>query len=97
MPWWCYSDNSRFDESERDYKKYLELKPKSSSAEKELSQLGQAKSALESAYSHFDLADFAKVLEYIDKIVLVFSPGCTKVCAFATLCCFNLVISKPIL
>ncbi|XP_078179243.1 dnaJ P58IPK-like protein [Carex rostrata] len=68
----------RFDESERDYKKYLELKPKSSSAEKELSQLGQAKSALESAYSHFDSADFAKVLDYIDKIVLVFSPGCTK-------------------
>ncbi|KAJ4804942.1 DnaJ protein P58IPK [Rhynchospora pubera] len=75
---YIYRHKCRFDESERDYKKFLELKPKSASAEKELSQLGQAKSAMESAHSYFDSADFAKVLEYIDKIVLVFSPGCTK-------------------
>jgi tRNA A37 methylthiotransferase MiaB len=67
--------------------------------EKELSQLGQTKSALESAYSHFDSADFAKVIEYIDKIVLVFSPGCTKVCTFCILLfCFGyLLLSEPIL
>ncbi|KAJ3676365.1 hypothetical protein LUZ60_003777 [Juncus effusus] len=68
----------RYDESEKDYKKYLELKPKSSSAEKEYSQLIQAKNALHSAHSHFDSSDYSKVLEYIDKIVLVFSPSCIK-------------------
>ncbi|GMH30089.1 hypothetical protein Nepgr_031932 [Nepenthes gracilis] len=68
----------RFDESERDYKKYLELKPGNLAAEKELSQLHQAQSALESASSLFDSGDFKKSREYVDKIVLVFSPACLK-------------------
>ncbi|XP_008793354.2 dnaJ protein P58IPK homolog B [Phoenix dactylifera] len=68
----------RFEESEKDYKKFLELKPGVSSVEKELSQLLQAQSALDSANNHFDSGDFSKALDYIDKIVLVFSPGCLK-------------------
>jgi DnaJ family protein C protein 3 len=47
--------------------------------EKELSQLLQAQNALESAYGQFESHDFSKVLEYINKIVLVFSPNCLKV------------------
>lgn len=47
--------------------------------EKEVSQLLQAQNALDSAYNYFDSGDFSKVLEYIDKVVLVFSPGCLKV------------------
>ncbi|XP_072996450.1 dnaJ protein P58IPK homolog B isoform X1 [Typha latifolia] len=68
----------RYEESEKNYKKYMELKPGTASVEKEVSQLLQAQSALESAESHFDSGDFQKVLDYIDKIVLVFSPGCLK-------------------
>ncbi|XP_020087008.1 dnaJ protein P58IPK homolog B [Ananas comosus] len=68
----------RFEESERDYKNYLELKPGTSSVEKEVSQLLQAQNALDSAYNYFDSGDFSKVLEYIDKVVLVFSPSCLK-------------------
>ncbi|XP_058098692.1 dnaJ protein P58IPK homolog isoform X2 [Magnolia sinica] len=68
----------RFEESEEDYKKFLQLKPGTSAAEKELSQLLQAKSAMETALSLFDSGDFAKALDYIDKVVLVFSPGCMK-------------------
>ncbi|KAL5985798.1 hypothetical protein ACLOJK_027785 [Asimina triloba] len=68
----------RFEESEEDYKKFLQLKPGTSAAEKELSQLLQAKSAMETAYSLFNSGDFAKALEYIDKVVLVFSLGCKK-------------------
>lgn len=70
---------SRYKEAEGDYSKYLELKPGSSSVEKELSQLLQAQNALESAYGQFESHDFSKVLEYINKIVLVFSPNCLKV------------------
>jgi DnaJ family protein C protein 3 len=39
----------------------------------------QAKNALESAYSQSDAGYFSKVLEYVKKIVLVFSPGCLQV------------------
>ncbi|KAE9585458.1 hypothetical protein Lal_00018355 [Lupinus albus] len=68
----------RYDQSESSYKKFLELKPEHSAAEKELSQLLQAKSALETAHSLYDSGNFTKALEYIDKVVLVFSPACTK-------------------
>ncbi|XP_077239506.1 dnaJ P58IPK-like protein [Tasmannia lanceolata] len=68
----------RYEESEKNYKKFLELKPGTSAAEKELSQLLQAKSSLETAFNLFDTADFVKALEHIDKVVLVFSPGCLK-------------------
>ncbi|KAJ7972417.1 DnaJ protein like [Quillaja saponaria] len=68
----------RYEESERSYKKFLELKPRNSVAEKELSQLLQAQSALETAQSLFDTNNFTKSLEYVDKIVLVFSPACSK-------------------
>lgn len=68
----------RFEESERSYAKFLELKPGNSAAEKELSQLTQAQSALETALSHFATGNFSKSLEYVDKIVLVFSPSCSK-------------------
>lgn len=69
----------RYKEAESDYKKYLELNPATASVEKELSQLLQAQNSLQSAYGQFDSGDFSKVLEYINKIVLVFSPGCLKV------------------
>ncbi|XP_047159879.1 dnaJ protein P58IPK homolog [Vigna umbellata] len=68
----------RYEQSERSYKHFLELKPGDSAAEKELSQLLQAKSALETAQSLYDLGNFSKSLEFIDKVVLVFSPDCTK-------------------
>jgi len=55
------------------------LKPGDSAAEKELSQLLQAQSALETAQSLYDLGNFSKSLDFIDKVVLVFSPDCTKV------------------
>ncbi|XP_047054505.1 dnaJ protein P58IPK homolog B [Lolium rigidum] len=67
-----------YKEAESDYNKYMELKPGTASVEKELSQLLQAKNALESAYSQSDAGDFSKVLEYVKKIVLVFSPGCLQ-------------------
>ncbi|PIA38566.1 hypothetical protein AQUCO_02700050v1 [Aquilegia coerulea] len=68
----------RYEESEKNYKKFLELKPGVSSAEKELSQLLQAQSALESAHNLFDSGDFSKALEFVEKVVLVFSPACSK-------------------
>ncbi|CAA2953897.1 dnaJ P58IPK homolog [Olea europaea subsp. europaea] len=68
----------RYEESEKSYKKFLEMKPKNSAAEKELSQLFQAQSALDSAKSLFDSGDFTKALEFIDKVVLVFSPACSN-------------------
>ncbi|KAH9310034.1 hypothetical protein KI387_037945, partial [Taxus chinensis] len=72
----------RFEESEKDYKTFLELKPGNSAAEKELSQLIQTKSAFDKALSLFDSGDFSKALEYIDKVVLVFSSECSKVSVF---------------
>ncbi|CAA2968236.1 dnaJ P58IPK homolog [Olea europaea subsp. europaea] len=68
----------RYEESEKSYKKFLEMKPKNSAAEKELSQLFQAQSALDSAKSLFDSGEFTKALEFIDKVVLVFSPACSN-------------------
>ncbi|XP_065856642.1 dnaJ protein P58IPK homolog [Euphorbia lathyris] len=68
----------RYDESEKSYNKFLELKPKHKVAEKELSQLHQAQSALDSAFSLFDSGDYKKSLEYVEKVVLVFSPACSK-------------------
>lgn len=68
----------RFEESEKSYKRFLELKPGVSSAEKELSQLLQAQSAMDSAINHFDSGDFTKALEFVDKVVLVFCPACLK-------------------
>ncbi|KAL3531925.1 hypothetical protein ACH5RR_005446 [Cinchona calisaya] len=68
----------RYEDSEKSYKKFLELKPGDSVAEKELSQLSQAQSALHSALNLFDSGDFTKALEYTDKVVLVFSPACSK-------------------
>lgn len=56
------------------------MKPGNSAAEKELSQLYQAQNALNSANDLFDSGDFTKALEYIYKVVLVFSPECFKVC-----------------
>ncbi|KAL0409899.1 UNVERIFIED_CONTAM: DnaJ protein P58IPK [Sesamum latifolium] len=68
----------RYEESEKTYKKFLEIKPGNLAAEKELSQLYQAQNALSSANNLFDSGDFTKALEYIDKVVLVFSPACPK-------------------
>ncbi|XVF76468.1 hypothetical protein PTKIN_Ptkin13bG0268700 [Pterospermum kingtungense] len=68
----------RYEESEKSYKRFLELKPGNSVAVKELSQLQQAQSALETAFSLFDTGDYTKALEYVDKVVLVFSPACSK-------------------
>ncbi|XP_010543389.1 PREDICTED: dnaJ protein P58IPK homolog [Tarenaya hassleriana] len=68
----------RYEESEDSYQKYLELKPGDSDAEKELSQLHQAQSGLDTALTLFESKDFGKALEYVDKVVLVFSPGCSK-------------------
>lgn len=69
----------RYEESEKNYRKFLELKPGDSVAEKDLSQLLQAKSSLDTAFKLFDSGDYTKPLEYVDKVVLVFSPACTKV------------------
>ncbi|XP_068669232.1 dnaJ protein P58IPK homolog B-like [Aristolochia californica] len=68
----------RYEESEKSYQKYLELKPGASTVEKELSQLQQSKSSLETALNLFDSGDFEKALEHIEKVVLVFSSGCLK-------------------
>ncbi|KAG2690198.1 hypothetical protein I3843_09G173000 [Carya illinoinensis] len=68
----------RYEESEKSYQKFLELKPGNSAVEKELSQLRQAQSALDTARALFDSGGFTKSLEYIDKVVLVFSPACLK-------------------
>lgn len=79
---WC-----RYVESEASYKKLLELKPGNKAAEKELSQLHQAHGALDSALSLLESGDFAKALEYVDRIVLVFSPACSKVSVYS--CCIS--------
>nr|GEW65645.1 DnaJ protein P58IPK homolog [Tanacetum cinerariifolium] len=68
----------RYEESEKSYKKFLEMKPGNSAAEKELSQLHQAQSALDSANSLFDSGDYIKALDFIDKVVLIFSPACSQ-------------------
>ncbi|XP_074587406.1 dnaJ protein P58IPK homolog B [Curcuma longa] len=68
----------KFEESGKDYKRFLELKPKSPSVEKELSQTLQSRDALDSAYNHFESGDYPKAMDYISKIVLVYSSGCLE-------------------
>ncbi|KAJ8464532.1 hypothetical protein OPV22_027084 [Ensete ventricosum] len=68
----------RFEDSMKDYKRFLELKPGTSSVEKDLSKSLQAQDALNSAYSHFDSGDHSKALDYINKVVLVYSSGCLE-------------------
>ncbi|XP_073282121.1 dnaJ protein P58IPK homolog isoform X1 [Primulina huaijiensis] len=68
----------RYEDSEKSYKKFLEMKPGNSAAAKELSQLYQAQNAFDSSNSLFETGEFSKALEHIDKVVLVFSPACTK-------------------
>ncbi|RZR79675.1 hypothetical protein BHM03_00005466 [Ensete ventricosum] len=71
-------DKCRFEDSMKDYKRFLELKPGTSSVEKDLSKSLQAQDALNSAYSHFDSGDHSKALDYINKVVLVYSSGCLE-------------------
>ncbi|XAR69062.1 hypothetical protein NMG60_11000520 [Bertholletia excelsa] len=73
LRWLC-----RYEDSEKNYKKFLEMKPGNSAAEKELSQMLQAQSALVTAANLFDSGDFTKSLDYIDKVVFVFSPSCSR-------------------
>ncbi|EPS57539.1 hypothetical protein M569_17278, partial [Genlisea aurea] len=68
----------RYAESEESYKRFLELKPGNAAAEKELSQSRQAQTAFDSATNLFDSGEYARALEFVEKIVLVFSPACTK-------------------
>ncbi|GAA0138657.1 chaperone [Lithospermum erythrorhizon] len=68
----------RYEESEKNYKEFIEKKPQNSAAEKELTQLLQAQSALNSATELLQSGDYTKGLEYINKVVLVFSPACSK-------------------
>ncbi|KAK3033704.1 hypothetical protein RJ639_034479 [Escallonia herrerae] len=68
----------RYEESEKSYKSFLGMKPGNSAAEKELSQLYQAQSALNSAINLFNSGDTTKSLDFIDKVVLVFSPACSQ-------------------
>ena len=46
----------------------------------------QAQSALETAFNLFDSGDYTKALEYVDKVVLVFSPACSKVAPTLNFC-----------
>lgn len=78
----------RYEESEKNYKKFLELNPGHSAAEKQLSQLSQSQSAWESASNLFETGELTKALEYLEKVVLVFSPACAKV---KTSICFVLI------
>ncbi|CAL5387947.1 unnamed protein product [Camellia sinensis] len=57
-----------YEDSEENYKKFLELKPGNSAAEKELSQLLQAQSALETAMNLYDSGNYTKSLDYVVKI-----------------------------
>ncbi|KAI3512109.1 hypothetical protein L1887_19306 [Cichorium endivia] len=68
----------RYKESEESYKKFLEMKPQNSVVEKELSQLHQAQSGLDTANNLFEHGDHTKALDFIDKVVLVFSPACSQ-------------------
>lgn len=68
----------RYEESEESYKRFLEMKPGNSAVEKELSQLHQSRDALNTAINLVNSGDFSKSLEYVDKVVLVFSPACSK-------------------
>ncbi|KAH6555245.1 hypothetical protein KP509_1Z270900 [Ceratopteris richardii] len=73
-----FRQTCRYDHGEKDYQRVLELKPGHATAEKELSQLQQAKSSLELAVSSLEADDAAKAEEYLNKVVLVLSPDCSK-------------------
>lgn len=81
-----------YEDSEDSYQKYLELRPGDSNAEKELSQLHQAKSALETAFTLYESNDLGKALEFVDKVVLVFSPACSKVLFLMAICNYSLLL-----
>eukprot|EP00252_Welwitschia_mirabilis_P011252 TRINITY_DN2532_c0_g1_i1.p1 TRINITY_DN2532_c0_g1~~TRINITY_DN2532_c0_g1_i1.p1 ORF type:complete len:492 (+),score=117.94 TRINITY_DN2532_c0_g1_i1:125-1600(+) len=68
----------RYDEAEKDYQVFLQHKPGNTVAEKELSQLVQAKNAFDKAQNLSESGDFSKALEYIEKVVLVFSSQCAQ-------------------
>lgn len=68
------------------------MKPGNSAAEKELSQLLQAKAAFDSAMDLFKSNDFFKALDYLDKVVLVFSPACSEVNKYAMLSPFRIFV-----
>uniref|UniRef100_A0A7N0VCQ3 J domain-containing protein n=1 Tax=Kalanchoe fedtschenkoi TaxID=63787 RepID=A0A7N0VCQ3_KALFE len=68
----------RYEESEKSYKTFLELKPGNAGAEKELAQLLQAQNSLDSAIKLHESGEYTKALEYLDKVVLVFSPACSR-------------------
>lgn len=55
------------------------MKPGNSVVEKELSQMHQAQSALDTANNLYDSGDYTKALDFIDKVVLIFSPACSQV------------------
>lgn len=57
----------------------MHVKPGNSAVEKELSQVEQSKNALNKAQDLYDSGDFSKALEYIEKVVLVFSSECFQV------------------
>lgn len=81
--WFIFMFSSYFD-GEKDFERVLELRAAHATAEKELSQLHQAKSTLDLATSSFESGDVAKAQEYLDKVVLVLSPDCSKVLYFLT-------------
>lgn len=72
----------RYEEFEINYKKYLEFKSGNVVVEKEFFQLQQIRSVFEIVLSFFDLGDFKKALEYVDKVVFVFFFVCLKVVIF---------------
>lgn len=72
---------SSYGDGQRDFEKLLELKPGHSVAEKELSQIQQSKDTLDLAVTSFENGDTAKAQEYLDKVVLILSPYCSKVSA----------------
>lgn len=39
----------------------------------------QAQSALDTANNLYDSGDYTKALDFIDKVVLIFSPACSQV------------------
>lgn len=73
-----FRQTCRYFDGEKDFERVLELRAAHATAEKELSQLHQAKSTLDLATSSFESGDVARAQEYLDKVVLVLSPDCSK-------------------
>ncbi|KAI3728489.1 hypothetical protein L6452_17126 [Arctium lappa] len=69
----------RYEESKKSYRKYLEMKPGNPVVEKELSQLQQANSALDTTINLFESDDYNKALDFTDKVVLFFSRACSQI------------------